>query len=56
MEITNHLDKPVRIIVNPRPVKNVKSLSLMRVGSINFDIIGSYQKQELMLTSKSSKK
>jgi len=45
----SHIDSPVKIIITPNPVKNIKEFGISRLGRIKFDIDGNYQKQELII-------
>jgi len=56
VEFINHLDIPVRVIITPGPVKSLKYLNIMKIGSIGFDKDGNYQKQELIILPESIKK
>lgn len=56
IELINHLENPIRAIITPTPVKNLKYLNIMKLGGIGFDIDGNYQKQELVIMPQSIKK
>lgn len=56
IELNNHLETPVRVIITPTPIRNLKYLNIMKIGGIGFDIDGSYQKQELVIMPESTKK
>ena len=56
IELINHLVNPIRAVITPTPVKNLKYLNIMKLGGIGFDIDGNYQKQELVVMPQSIKK
>lgn len=55
VELINHLDKPIRAIITPTPIRNLKYLNIMKIGGIGFDTDGNYQKQELVVLPHSIK-
>lgn len=54
--IYSHIDKTIRVIITPNPVKNIKQLDIARIGRISFKIDGTYQKQEMIILPGDTKK
>ncbi len=52
----SHIDKTIRVIITPNPVKNIKQLNIAKIGKINFEIDGTYQKQEMIILPGDTKK